>query len=261
MLGSLRICSKHRIWKRFYTTNSDTLNARNIMVLINAQETTMLQLLLELCLPQDADKHNQAKLEEARKNICRFIHGIFIDGDRDMLLAKILHFQTYALELIPMVVELIPSIYIVFSFIPELTRQPQVEKQIFGILMACHLCEKYPLENYLAIAEKYVLPRLLKIAFPVSQDGNSAVCVPSEALVQAIPGFVHLAKAFPHFGPQILQAYDEIARGLPAPKEFIGQEGNSKLILVLRLHKILKDSRDLVQQEVDRKDLVNKVIL
>ncbi|KAG0174367.1 Integrator complex subunit 2 [Apophysomyces sp. BC1015] len=231
------------------------------MVLINAQETTMLQLLLELCLPRDIDKDNQEKLQKARKNICRFIHAIFIDGDRDMLLAKILHFQTYALELIPMVVDLIPSSYIVFNFIPELTRQPQVDKQIFGILMACHLCEKYPLEHYLAIAEKHVLPRLLRIAFPTSQEGASSTCVPSEPLVQVIPGFVHLAKAFPHFGPNILHAFDEIARGLPAPKEFMGQEGNSKIILVLRLHKVLKDSRDLVQQEVDRKEHVNKVIL
>jgi hypothetical protein len=86
-------------------------------------------------------------LDKSRKLICDFIHSIFIDGDRDMLLAKILHFQTYSTDLIPVVVDLIPSIYIVLSFIPELTRQPQVDKQVFGILMACHLCEKYPLEN------------------------------------------------------------------------------------------------------------------
>ena len=86
-------------------------------------------------------------LHTSRKLICNFIHTIFIDGDRDMLLAKILHFQTYPLDLIPIVVELIPSLYIVLTFIPELTRQPQLEKQIFGILIACHLCEKYPLEN------------------------------------------------------------------------------------------------------------------
>lgn len=49
-----------------------------------------------------------------------------------------------------------------------------------------------------------MLPRLLKIAFPPP----STTCVPSEFLVQAIPGFVHLAKAFPHFSPQILQAFE-----------------------------------------------------
>lgn len=41
----------------------------------------------------------------------------------------------------------------------------------------------------------------------------------------------------------------------------MGQEGNSKIILVLQLHKVLDDSLDLVQIEVDRKDEVNKVTL
>ncbi|KAG0734998.1 hypothetical protein G6F16_012784 [Rhizopus arrhizus] len=172
-----------------------------------------------------------------------------------MILAKILHFQTYSTELIPIVVDLIPSLYIVLGFVPELTRQPQVDKQVFGILLACYLCEKYPLENYLMTAEKYVLPRLMKIAFPITKEGHpSPTCMPSEALVQAIPGFVHLARAFPHFGPQILRAFDNIAKGLPQPKEFIGQESSSKIILVLHLHKVLKDSRDLVQVEVDKMD-------
>lgn len=128
-------------------------------------------------------------------------------------------------------------------------------------------------------AEKYVLPRLMKIAFPITKEGHpSPTCMPSEALVQAIPGFVHLARAFPHFGPQILRAFDskdvkwrlitislfllvDIAKGLPQPKEFIGQESSSKIILVLHLHKVLKDSRDLVQVEVDKMDQVNKITL
>ncbi|KAI8988099.1 integrator complex subunit 2-domain-containing protein, partial [Mycotypha africana] len=239
-----------------------SLRTTNIVALTNAQDTAMLQLLLELCLRRHEDKENEDALQKSRKLICDFIHTIFIDGDRDMLLAKILHFQTYSTELIPVVVEMIPSIYIVMSFIPELTRQPQIEKQVFGILMGCYLCEKYPLETYLLTAEKHILPRLLRIAFPVSRDGQvSPSCVPSEHLVKAIPGFVHLARAFPHFGPQILSAFDEIEKGLPKPKDFIGQEGNSKIILLLQLHKVLKDSRDLVQIEVGRMDDVNKITM
>jgi hypothetical protein len=45
------------------------------------------------------------------------------------------------------------------------------------------------------------------------------VCVPSEYLVQAIPGFVHLARAFPHIGPQILQAFDGKWRCIKKKKE------------------------------------------
>ncbi|KAI8982634.1 integrator complex subunit 2-domain-containing protein [Pilobolus umbonatus] len=241
--------------------HQQTFNARNVLALTNAQDTMMLQLLLELCLSQAEDKHHPDTLDKSRRLICQFIHSIFIDGDREMLLAKSLHFQTYSTDLIPMVVDLIPSIYIVFSFIPELTRQPQLDKQVFGILMACYLCEKYPLQNYLMIAEKHVLPRLMKIAFPVPRE-RSPSCVPSDALVHAIPGFVHLARAFPHFGPTILEAFDVIAKGLPEPQQFIGQEGNNNIIiLVLQLHKVLKDSRDLVQAEVNKMDQVNKITL
>lgn len=58
-------------------------------------------------------------------------------------------------------------------------------------------------------AEKHVLPRLLRIAFPMTREGQpSSACVPSEYLVKAIPGFVNLARAFPHFGPTILKAFD-----------------------------------------------------
>ncbi|KAI7862993.1 integrator complex subunit 2-domain-containing protein, partial [Spinellus fusiger] len=236
------------------------LNSRNIMALINAQETMMLQLLLELCRAQPNEKERPDTLTATRRSICHFIHSIFIDGDRDMLLAKILHFQTYAIDLIPMVVAMIPSIYIVLSFVPELVRQPQVHKQVFGILMACHLCEKYPLENYLEMAEHHVLPRLLRVAFPPSRDGKqAAACVPSEPLLQAIPGFVHLAKAFPHFSPHIMDAFIEISRGLPPPSEFMGQQG--KIILVLQLHKVLADSKAAVQVQIDQMGQVNKVLL
>ncbi|KAG1286343.1 hypothetical protein G6F66_010205 [Rhizopus arrhizus] len=245
---SLNSIIPHSLWHTHF-------NSRNVLALTNAQDTAMLQLLLELCLETPTDKNNKECLEKSRRLICSFIHSIFIDGDREMILAKILHFQTYSTELIPIVVDLIPSLYIVLGFVPELTRQPQVDKQVFGILLACYLCEKYPLENYLMTAEKYVLPRLMKIAFPITKEGHpSPTCMPSEALVQAIPGFVHLARAFPHFGPQILRAFDNIAKGLPQPKEFIGQESSSKIILVLHLHKVLKDSRDLVQVEVDKMD-------
>lgn len=124
-----------------------------------------------------------------------------------------------------------------------------------------------------------MLPRLLRIAFPVTREGQvSNACVPSEYLVKAIPGFVNLARAFPHFGPTILRAFDgkgyvqvyidrilivllDIAKGLPEPKQFIGQEGTSKIILVLQLHKVLKDTTELVQKEVARMDKVNKVTL
>lgn len=137
------MCLAKGVWINRALQNQ--FNSRNVLALANAQDTVMLQLLLELCLAKPQDRLNTHAFEKSRKLICEFIHSIFID-DRESILIKILHFQTYSTDLIPMVVELIPSIYTVFNFVSELTRQPQVEKQVFGILIACHLCEKYPLE-------------------------------------------------------------------------------------------------------------------
>ncbi|KAI8096694.1 integrator complex subunit 2 [Halteromyces radiatus] len=272
ILSCLRTSSKHRIWKRFHTGSiKRPFNNRNVMALINAQDSAMLQLLLDLCQEREEDRNDPESLMMARKLICRFIHGVFVE-DRDSLLAKTLHFQTYPPNLIPMMVELVPSLYIVFNFLSELTRQPQIEKQVFGILLGCELCEKYPMESYLALAEKCLLPRLMKIAYPVPTSAlamstnrkydtsttQPQQCVPSEYLLQIIPSFAQLARAFPHFSPQILHALMDIQQGLPGHNSIIGQEGSHKIIVLLQLHKVLKDTCEAVQKEADHMDNVNK---
>ncbi|ORY95852.1 integrator complex subunit 2 [Syncephalastrum racemosum] len=247
VIGCLRVCSKHRIWRRYHTQQTE-MTVRNVMALVNAQDSAMIQLLLQFCLPaeDDQEQDDPEKLRMAQTQICQFIHGVFADGDRDNLLAKILHFQTYSIKLIPIVVDLIPSLYIAFSFLPELLRQPQPEKQVFAILLACHLCKKYPIENYLTTTVNHALPRLLKLAFPPVAPNATPVCVPSEYLVQAIPAFVYLAEAYPDACANILEVYQEIAQGLPRPEEYMQQQANSKIILVLQCHQVLKDARDAV---------------
>ncbi|KAL1932240.1 hypothetical protein VTP01DRAFT_9296 [Rhizomucor pusillus] len=266
VLSCMRICAKHRIWKHFYlhyTVPDPAINARNVVALINHQDSGMIQLLLSACIPTDTDKDDPDTLRAVQEIICQFIHTIFIDGDRDMLLVKILHFQTYATELIPLVVDLIPSIYVVINFIPELLRQPRPEQQVFGILMACHLCEKYPLESFLMVAQNHVLPRLRKLAFPTGSQNPSAppVLIPSDYLIQAIPGFVHMARGFPHFSANILQVLEEIANNVPAPQKFIGQESSSKIILILRLHQVLNDTMEQVREELRNMDKVDKTVV
>jgi hypothetical protein len=130
--------------------------------MLYAQDATMLQFLLEICLKKE-DKPMEP-LESIRRQICSFIHGLFID---DQILLKLLHFQTYDKSLLPMMMKHVPSICeispgidmrlnkttndpftdITSNFLAELLRQPQPEQQVFGILLAGYLFEKYPLEN------------------------------------------------------------------------------------------------------------------
>lgn len=88
-------------------------------------------------------------------------------------------------------------------------REIPPERIVSGHIICISCCVgSHPMLLSLISAEKHVLPRLLRIAFPVARDGQpSNVCVPSEFLVKAIPGFVNLARAFPHFGPTILKAF------------------------------------------------------
>ncbi|CAO3691160.1 unnamed protein product [Umbelopsis ramanniana] len=145
LLGSLRTASKHKAWQRFSTVfaqKEQLFNARNLTTMMYAQDSTMLQFLLEICLRKDDEPTDP--LESIRRQICSFIHGLFID---DQILLKLLHFQTYDKRLLPMMMKHVPSIYITSNFLGELLRQPQPEQQVFGILLAGYLFEKYPLEN------------------------------------------------------------------------------------------------------------------
>ena len=108
-------------------------------------------------------------IEEIRIEVCRFLHQLFIESP---LLIKLVHFQGYSPELLPVTVDGVPSMRTYFpssppssfrtlrltfaspllsrtdiclEFVPELLAQPQVEKQIFAIQLAGYLIEKYPL--------------------------------------------------------------------------------------------------------------------
>lgn len=85
----------------------------------------------------------------SRKLICSFIHQKFIENP---LLAKILHFQTYSLDLLPITVNYIDSIHICMDFMLELLSQPQLNKQVFAVHLASYLCEKFPLHRCIDIA-------------------------------------------------------------------------------------------------------------
>eukprot|EP01134_Creolimax_fragrantissima_P004885 CFRG4885T1 len=99
--------------------------------------SAVVQLLLE------------SACQETYKEIFAFIHHLFIEIP---MLIKLVHFQTYADDLLPLTVSGIPSMHMCMSFIPELISQPDVDQQIFGVLLASHLAFQYPVgQNVAAI--------------------------------------------------------------------------------------------------------------
>jgi hypothetical protein len=75
------------------------------------QETTVIQFLLELCIN---NSQNKVDLVLKRQKICQFIHQRFIENP---LLAKIIHIQTYDINLLPITINGIESIrFYLFKF-------------------------------------------------------------------------------------------------------------------------------------------------
>lgn len=120
--------------------------------LIAAQESAALQILLEACLetPEDRSKPEMLwSLREVRSVICSFLHQVFIS---EPSLAKLVHFQGYPRELLPITVQGIPSMHICLDFIPELLSQASLEKQVYAIDLVSHLSVQYALPKAMSIA-------------------------------------------------------------------------------------------------------------
>ncbi|KAN0008741.1 hypothetical protein ACTFIU_009470 [Dictyostelium citrinum] len=156
------------------TTSNVTLNKQqqeDVSTLILTQESTIIQILLEICLIDAIDtkglnkilrnnkkskkkqqtEYDPVDIEEIRCQICSFIHQMFIDKP---LIIKLVHFQGYLSQLLPITVTLIPSMHICFEFIPELLAQPSLEKQIFAIQLLSYLSEKFPIPKSLKICRQ-----------------------------------------------------------------------------------------------------------
>ncbi|KAG8587855.1 hypothetical protein GDO81_005800 [Engystomops pustulosus] len=125
--------------------------------LLSAQDSAAVQILLEVCLPSEDKSPEQLEIEdsllcnlrEVQCLICCLLHQMFI---ADPNIAKLVHFQGYPCQLLPLTVAGIPSMHICLDFIPELIAQPELEKQIFAIQLLSHLCIQYALPKSLSMA-------------------------------------------------------------------------------------------------------------
>lgn len=132
------------------TSDSEREELKN--ALVAAQESAALQILLEACLETLEDESKPElmwSLREVRSIICSFLHQIFIS---EPSLAKLVHFQGYPRELLPVTVQGIPSMHICLDFIPELLSQASLEKQIFAVDLVSHLSIQYALPKAMSIA-------------------------------------------------------------------------------------------------------------
>lgn len=111
------------------------------------------------------------------REACHFLHSLFIENT---MYLKLIHFQTYPRSLVPILVEGVPSmrkmsskmiVYsllhfqfffldVCFEFIPELIAVLDSKKQAFGLIVAAHLCKKYPIPRSLGLFDEAIFPKM-----------------------------------------------------------------------------------------------------
>ncbi|KAI7821159.1 integrator complex subunit 2-domain-containing protein [Gamsiella multidivaricata] len=159
-------------------------------------------------------------LKEIRTVTFNFLHQLFIDHK---IFPKLLHFQGYAIDLIPITVAGIDSIHVCLDFLQEILfasvplpmsasssvgsrsnennantiSKADAAPQVFALRLAVQLCERFPLPHTRQMAIDFILPRLRELAI---STGFS-----KEVLESAVV----LAKGFPTLGSDIMEVLRE----------------------------------------------------
>ncbi|KAF9429317.1 Integrator complex subunit 2 [Entomortierella beljakovae] len=220
----------------------------NLSTMLYIQDTTLIQLMLEACESRPEDLTRSAKpvqgkqgkntkgekenpkeglnspkmdiseeLQEVRIVTFNFLHQLFIDHK---IFPKLVHFQGYAMDLLPATVAGIDSIHVCLDFLQELlfanapasmlsapantstgTGGPGIKAdtapQIFALRLAAHLCLRFPLRNTLQMAEDFILPRL------------QVLSINTGFVNDVLESSVILAKAFPSLREEIVRILKE----------------------------------------------------
>ncbi|XP_013102705.2 integrator complex subunit 2 [Stomoxys calcitrans] len=158
--------------------------------LIASQESASVHILLEVLADMHTnsfDRVSSLELRETQGIICSFIHQSFIS---EPSLAKLVHFQTYPREVIPMMVKGVPSMHICIDFLHEFLSMPEMDKQVFTIDLTSHLVLKYAIPKSLSVS-KFCINT---IQSALSLLSTEAKC---KYLRNILPSLIRFAEAFP----------------------------------------------------------------
>ncbi|XP_046680245.1 integrator complex subunit 2 [Homalodisca vitripennis] len=173
--------------------------------LVAAQDSCVLQILLEACLESSEDRETPGQLwalREVRSIICSYLHQVFIS---EPSLAKLIHFQGYPRELLPVTVKGIPSMHICLDFIPELLSQPSLEKQVFAVDLVSHLSLHYALPKSMSVA-RLAINTLSTLVTVLSSENRAELFVPT------LPALVRICEAFPPLVEDVVSLLTQVGK-------------------------------------------------
>nr|CAB3256441.1 integrator complex subunit 2 [Phallusia mammillata] len=177
-----------------------------------AQNSAVVQLLIEICMchervnPNDDDINLLTCQREVQCLICSQLHQMFI---ADPNVAKLVHFQGYASEMIPVLVAGVPSMHICLDFIPEMLQHTKRLQHLFAFELASHISLQYPLPKSLAIAK-----------LCINTISTFVTVVPSKSqcsfFSRAIATFPNFTKAFPPLTKDCISILQQLGRMVQA---------------------------------------------
>uniref|UniRef100_A0A0X3P3D8 Integrator complex subunit 2 n=1 Tax=Schistocephalus solidus TaxID=70667 RepID=A0A0X3P3D8_SCHSO len=166
--------------------------------LVLSQDATVVQLLLEFCLPIEEEKESKSEITELREVqniICTFIHYLFI---AEPSLANVVFWQTYPRSIIPVAVRSIPSIHICMDSVIDVFRlSGNFESMVFCLDFVSHLALHYNI--------RALLDRTAYLIEGMHQIFTNIVSVEElpPLLLACLPPFCRIACAFPSLSPRI----------------------------------------------------------
>lgn len=78
--------------------------------------------------------------------ICEFLHCFWIESPR---LIKLVHYQTYSVDFLPITVAKIDSLICTWDFLADLIKSGSAEQRKFALHLTGHLAVKYPTQRLL----------------------------------------------------------------------------------------------------------------
>ncbi|CAG8582336.1 13139_t:CDS:10, partial [Acaulospora morrowiae] len=187
------------------SAHKDEMNQVNLPLTIMEQETLLLSTVMEICTSKPTDKGKEEILDQIRNASFRFLHQIFIENSDSL---KNLHFWGYAKELVPLTTSRIESMHTCMHWVHELINNEDAEKQMFGLCLAGHLCEVWPMSTTFTIAKNFMLPAIKrKIMNPLSK-------ILSPEATEVLPILVKIHNIFEHLRADVVELLRELEEKL-----------------------------------------------
>ncbi|TNN13667.1 Integrator complex subunit 2 isoform 3 [Schistosoma japonicum] len=162
------------------------------------QDSAIVQLLLEYCLPTEDEKKIESEisiLREIRIIICTFIHSLFI---AQPILAEIIVWQTYPRALIPISAQAIPSLHICLDTVVDVFRMSgDYSKMVFCLDLVSHLAQHYNIQATLDRAAFMVDSLYHFLTVVVSVEERTSL------LYECLSSLLRIGSAFPNLAPII----------------------------------------------------------